>query len=198
MGPQREQPSCLGIIGPVFSHSVRLVMAPNFLSHLIKIVLGITYHFPPPPHNLLFTHWSDFLPLTLLFNFIYCMSSEWCHLSFLQQPFQPSWPNQIFPLPQNIILQLSLPRWLPFAARPHPPRCLFHLDSPFLVRHVSLLSPVGCHAFCHSIWKVLHSKSLYFVPVSSCSVLHTLDTQYMFDDCELAVCRLPTIFNRVS
>lgn len=195
MGPQREQPSCLGIIGPVFSHSVRHVMAPNFLSHLIKIVLGITYH--PPPiicfllTDLIFCHW-----LFCSILFIVCPQGDAiCHFC-----------NNRFNLPGQIKFSLCLKTLSfssPFPAgsplQPAPTRlAASHLDSPFLVRHVSLLSPVGCHAFCHSIWKVLHSKSLYFVPASSCSVLHTLDTQYMFDDYELAVCRLPTIFNRVS
>lgn len=140
-------------------------MALNFLSHLIKIaknILGIIY-LPHHHHhhcNLLCTL-SNFC--RWLFCFIYSMSSEWRHLSFLQQLFQPFWPNQIYSVIQNSSHQPFLLHWLPFAAYPHLSSCPFHLYKPFLVLRclcLALLAYLYC--FCHLILKFLHSKSSFY------------------------------------
>lgn len=176
-------------------------MALNFLSHLIKIannILGIMDLFPPTTTTNTVICFG-LIPIFAIDSSVqfYFMSPVWCHLSFLQQLFQLFWPNQIYSVLQNSILQSFLLHWLLFAAYPHLSSCPFHLYIPFPVLHVSLLSSTGLFVLLLSLdFKISPSQELFFY--SSCSVLYTLDTQYMFDDWELTVCRYPTIFNRVS
>lgn len=138
-GPSQQEPSCLPIIGPVNSFSIRLVTAPNFLLHLIKIadnVLAIIY---VSPHNLLFTHWSNFCHW-LFCSILYVICPRYDTIcQFYNNPFNLF--GQIkFSLPSKHC-PLALPFPLaPFCSLPHLSSFLFHLYLPFLIDHVSLLS----------------------------------------------------------
>lgn len=148
-------------------------------------------------YNLIFTHWCDFCPwLFCSVLFIACPQSDAiCH--FCNNLINLS--GQIkFPL----CLETSsskpfLPRRLPFAVCPHLPTCLLHPHLPFPVLHVSLLSSLGLSYFFSVENSSVARAFSPPLPFSSCSVLPTLDIQYMFDDWELYV-DFSTVFNRVS
>lgn len=195
-GPRQQEPSCLGIIGPVHSFSVRFVMALNFLSHLIKMannILGLVYLLPPTTTTVICFVLTQFWPLTLCsVLLILCLQSgaicQFCNNLFNlfgQIKFFLSFKT--VPSSQHFLLH-----WLPFAVYPRLSSCPFHLYVPFLVLHLSLLSSIGLFVLLLSFYfKISPQQELFFF-YSSCSVLHALDTQYMFDDCELAVCRYPS------
>lgn len=109
-GPQQQHPSCLGIVGPVHSHSIRLVMAPNLLLHLIKIassVLGIISVSPIICfllHNLIFAIDSSvqfyLLCVLRVMPFVIFAATVSTFLA-----------KSNFPLPQNSIFQPFLPHF---------------------------------------------------------------------------------------
>lgn len=113
------------------------------------------------------------------------MSSEWHDLSFLQL-FQHFWPNQLFPLLQNILQpffpQLALLCSLSPAVQPPLDSCseLPLPILPFLIVHVSLLCSVSLFVLLPSPdFKIPPLQELFLLPFFSCNVFHTLDIQYI-------------------